>query len=177
MTNGNKSLLTEDTIRVKSKPFAEIGATYDDRDPPPRERKQILDGLNILGTLENNWNGYEAAAPNARAIETAKIYIILFPFGKMFPTKVYPGTDGCIVMEWERADIEGRILLTIDPFTLGFVQIHDDNRIQDLGDVTLGPDTEKLPLNAYNHLPHYRATPSGDGGTTAPTIEAAARRA
>lgn len=78
----------------------------------PKEKIALLNALDYLAGLEDDWNGYEAIAPTQRAIDMARHFITWLPLSKAHARKIEPDGDGAIILTWQ-TDQE-RIMLTID---------------------------------------------------------------
>lgn len=124
--------------------------------PAPKEKYQLLKAIEVIRDLEDGWNGHRSRAPDPKSVDTAENFISILPFGLMYPTSVYPGTEGSIVFEWKRSDINDTLLMSIDPYFLGFIKINPNKTTQDLGDYDLLPDNLIFPEGIKNHLPPYR---------------------
>lgn len=147
----NKLISDDDFLVAEVIPSAE--QTYVPE--TPIERGQLLRAIERLSELEDHWNGEGTLVPNPRALATAKKLIQIYPFGFMYPTSIYPGTDRSVVMEWVRDDIDGTIYLTIDPMSLGMVSLSSSGEVSDLGDFTLLDGDLFPPPSFKDRLPKY----------------------
>lgn len=87
------------------------------------ETKNILDALDILKTLDENYNGYGAQKPSLDAIELAKKFIKIISGNYTLPLKISLG-DGGIDLVWKNHNTL-RLIATIDPLSTIHISIDD----------------------------------------------------
>lgn len=78
----------------------------------PREKIALLNALDYLARLEDNWNGYGAVAPSQIAVIMARHFITLLPLNRAHANGIEPDGDGGVLLTWENN--AERIILTID---------------------------------------------------------------
>jgi len=133
--------------------FAGDDSTFNNVIDVPTERGQLLNAIQILRTLENDWNGYGATAPHPKALDTAEKFIKLLPFGRKFPNKIYPASERSVVMEWSGTKSSGDISITFEPYFLGALKSFENGNVEDLGNFSLLPDTVVFPQAIRTLLP------------------------
>ncbi len=78
----------------------------------PKEKMMLLNALEYLAKLDDDWNGQRAIAPSQLAVFLSRHFIERLPLNKAHASKIEPDGDGAVVLTWVTAD--ERILLTID---------------------------------------------------------------
>lgn len=150
----SKLKILEAANNVASKDtFTGSDSTFNNVIDVPTERKQLLNAIQILRTLEDDWNGFGASAPHPKALNTAQKFIDLLPFGRKFPNKIYPASERSVVMEWTGTATSGDILITFEPYLLGAVKVFENGDVEDLGNFSLLPDTVCFPQAIRSLLP------------------------
>jgi hypothetical protein len=65
--------------------------------------REVMDRLRSFERLEENWDGFEANPPSAALIEsTALLAQELKARGAPPPSRVVPGKNGSVVLEWQK---------------------------------------------------------------------------
>ncbi|MDI9313623.1 MAG: hypothetical protein QM529_02960 [Hydrotalea sp.] len=91
-------------------------------------RNDILNILNYLSQLHDNWNGHGVIAPTLGAITMAKLFINKIPFNKRYPDKIEPASEGDISFIW-KSD-KKRLIITLDGFFAHFSFEEKDKEIE-----------------------------------------------
>jgi len=152
MTAANLQRLETAKKIGSGKTFSGNYSTYGNVIDVPSEKGQLKHAIDILRTLEDDWNGHGAPVPHPKALDTAQLLIEFIPFGRKYPNKIYPGTDRTIAIEWSNRT-DGDILMSIEPYRIGAIRIFEDGRIEDLGNFDLLPDTATCPQTIISVLP------------------------
>lgn len=116
MNNAQAHGLTEDDWTIDA--LQTSSATFDhvsDNDYPAQRRK-LLEALNYLTKLEDDWNASGAKKPSPRAITMTKHFVEYLLLIKKHADFIEPDGDGGIVLRWQTPT--QRILLTIDGICL-----------------------------------------------------------
>ena len=66
----------------------------------------IIANVKDFSALQADWDGQGAKAPDPVLVESAILFAQLCRQGGMAaPTVVVPGLDGCVIFDWQKADV------------------------------------------------------------------------
>lgn len=134
-------------------PYQQGSSTYGDIERPPAERVALLKAIDVLTTLEDDWDGNNTLAPEPQALSTTHLLVRKIAWNKRFPRSVSPGTDGSVVLKWAPCAEGSILMMTIDPHYVGVALIEADGNVIDKGDFSLLPDDVVLPTELQNVIP------------------------
>lgn len=78
----------------------------------PKDRALALQSLNLLESLDSDWNGYGAEKPLRGALLNAKTFIDKLPFPYKVPDQLHTDDEGNIVLIWKESDAQ--LIITIE---------------------------------------------------------------
>ncbi len=118
----------------------------------PKEKIALLNALDYLAKIDDDWNGYGAIAPTQRAIDMARHFITCLPLNKVHARKIEPDGEGAIILTW--INDKERILLTIDG---SLMHLSHEQAGQDtvyINDISFfNEDDPILPHSIIDHIP------------------------
>ena len=82
----------------------------------PHDRQVVIQALNKLKELENDWDGEGAPKPTVVTLRNANAIVSELPEITPNPSKVIPGEDGSLTLFWQT--FNGRTYLTIERNTV-----------------------------------------------------------
>jgi hypothetical protein len=127
-----------------------------DLKPITPELNSLLNDLNYLSNLNDDWDGYESKKPNLSSIEMAKKLIkMLFFLNKKFPKEIFSNPDGFIIIKWRDKDF--RLLIQVKPVALSAVLEKSDNKTKYLRDLDFINSDKNVPKEIFKLIPKNNA--------------------
>lgn len=118
----------------------------------PKEKIALLNALDYLANLDDDWNGYSAVAPTQRAIDMARHFITLLPLNKTHARKIEPDGEGGIILTWQNN--HERILLTIDGSMMHLSHEQNEQDTVYINDVPFFNEEDRiLSHKIIDHIP------------------------
>ncbi|MGH1455810.1 MAG: hypothetical protein ACRBDI_03425 [Alphaproteobacteria bacterium] len=131
----------------------------------PKEREELLQAIEYMRGLKNDWNGFGATAPSHASLHTTENFIKELPFGFAYPDKISPDMEETVALAWTLES--GEVLhMMIDGLYIYLSRLNKDNSVDylieegELKFISGGFFPDKIKV----HLPSspYRAKKNGN---------------
>lgn len=119
-----------------------------ERSSSPQEKNLLIQALATFKSLEDDWNGFGAIAPNPKSIESALQVIKRIPFNRLYPLTVSID-EGNIVMTWKN---EMEIMeLIIEPALMHLYKKSKNEEAEYVDNEIF--DGENIPQKILSYIP------------------------
>lgn len=115
----------------------------------PPERIELEKAIEYIGTLNDDWNGFNAKRVTELSINAGKRLIGLIPLNRLYPNKVSPDGEGGLVFSWNPS--KERILLTVEGSIMHLSYEKEGSPDKFIDDVAF--DFSEIPGDILSYLP------------------------
>jgi hypothetical protein len=116
----------------------------------PKEREELLQAINYIKVLEDDWNGFVAKKPLTLVIEIVEQFIQNIPLNKIYPAQLSPDGEGGITLKWVTVDT--KLLLNFEPGLINLA-IHGKNKKPELIDGIVYNGENIIPQKILAYIP------------------------
>ena len=116
----------------------------------PKEREELLQAINYMKVLEDNWNGFGAKKPLTLVIEIVEQFIQNIPLNKIYPAQLSPDGEGGITLKWVMVDT--KLLLNFEPGLINLA-IQGKNKKPELIDGIVYNGENIIPQKILAYIP------------------------
>jgi len=118
----------------------------------PKQKWRLLEALDIIEKLDDDWNAYGAIKPSAQSITMTRHFINRMVLNKEFAHEIEPDGDAAIILKWKSKD--RNIALTIDGLYLHLMFQESDKQPIFIHDVQFFDIENKiLPAKILKYIP------------------------